>query len=315
MNNDRYDEMIISLLNKRYIDSENKANSSIESRIRKGFKYIIRDGLPEAAKRTARFAKHPEARRDMRREEWLRHIDRCLSMSTNRRDTIQNATATVYCCITGGYDKPPLPPVHSQHTRYKLFTDCIEGEIDGWEIVPIPKKIAGYDARTINRYIKMHPHEIVEDDFSIYVDGNLWLLTDVWEMCSTAQNSRAGVAMFAHGLRDCVYDEAAICKAYKRGNSLGIDRQIKSCMNAGVPKHGGLLEACLIVTDLHSTVSKDLFEKWWSEFISNGGERDQIALPAAVYSAGLTMKDFGILGRNVRADPRIHSITHRTDIQ
>ena len=259
--------------------------------------------------RVIRHVLYPRLGCDRRSKEWKEYIKNNVDLSVDAK--LQSESATVYTCVTGNYDSLIRTPVRSARTRYILYTDnpCIDAP--GWEIELIPDELRGHAPAYINRYIKLHPYKYYDTAYTVYIDGNLWLLSDIWEMCERAHESALGIGMFAHGYRDCVYDEARVCEILRRGSREGIKRQVESCAKAGVKHHSGLMEACIIVTDQTSDQSRQLYNTWWDEFISNGSERDQLALPAAVYRLGLKMVDFAILGDNARADSRLHFDAHR----
>lgn len=252
---------------------------------------------------------YPRLGCDTRSKEWKEYIKSKVDQRVCTK--LQGESATVYTCITGNYDSLVRMPVRSDRTRYILYTDNLCIDASGWEIKPIPDELRAYTPAYINRYIKLHPYKYFDTAYTVYIDGNLWLLSDIWEMCERAHESTLGIGMYAHGYRDCVYDEARVCEILRRGSKEGIKRQVESCTKAGVKRHSGLMEACIIVTDQTSDQARKLYDTWWDEFISSGSGRDQLALPAAVYRIGLRMTDFAILGDNARADSRLHFDAHR----
>lgn len=302
-------QKIISELSNELNKVERSKKYKVGKNIVDGFSNIKSLNILKLLNTIIRHVVYPNLGCDTRSEEWKGYIKRKVAQGIRTKP--QNEFATVYTCITGDYDSIVRTPVKSARTRYVLYTDNPRLDAPGWEIRSVPDNLKEYCPAYINRYIKLHPYKYFDTEFTIYIDGNIWLLTDIWEMCERAHESTTGISMFAHGYRDCVYEEARVCEILKRGNKEGIRKQIKSCAEAGVGHHSGLMEACVIVTDQTIKLSHTLYDVWWNEFQSNGSGRDQLALPAAVSKLGLCMADFGILGDNARVDNRLHFDEHK----
>lgn len=303
-------EEIINLLDIRLVEYENKYNKTIEKYASDLFDELKSLRLNKVIKSVARRLLHPEIWGDCRSEEWKNHIQSSVCNRNYCKNNEPTESVTVYTCITGGYDFAPHPPLRNKGVHYILFTDNTDMKAQGWEIKKIPDSVSQTDNVYINRYLKMHPHELFDTEFSIYIDGNIWFLANVNSFCEIARAAKAGVAMFAHGNRDCVYEEGAACKVLKRGNLTGIRKQLTSCRENRIPEHCGLLEACVVVSDLRSQIATSILNNWWKEFNYFQCGRDQLALVPATYKCGLTMYDFGLLGENARTDTRLHFFKH-----
>ncbi|MBR2082553.1 MAG: DUF616 domain-containing protein [Elusimicrobiaceae bacterium] len=221
----------------------------------------------------------------------------------------EGPSITIYTCIVGNYDAPKMPLLSYSNCHYILYTDK---EIDavGWEVRPLPPEVLNWSTSIEkNRYLKFHPHCFFDTPYSIYIDGNVQLLTDISDMLPL-KTSKTGLGMFTHPLRNCVYTEARTCLFMKKGNKDKLHEQISQYQNEGLPAHYGLNEATLIATDLHNPRSKDILGAWWNEFLRSGSNRDQIALPYVLWKMGLKPSDIDNLGEDIRQDLRLQVHTH-----
>ena len=225
--------------------------------------------------------------------------------------SITDKKIVVYSCITEGYDDINEPVYHNSNVEYVLFTDR-KITNSNWIIKNIPDKVKKLNSGVlINRYMKMHPYEFFKDyDYAIYIDGNIRSLTDISGFVSKI-NSKSGLAMFKHYARTCIYDERKVCDIYKKGNKKKLKEQVNKYKNEGFPKHFGLLEATIVVSDLKSKKAQEILEKWYQEFISSESLRDQISLPYVLWKNNYSIDDIGYLGNNIRFCPKIDVTYHK----
>ncbi len=208
----------------------------------------------------------------------------------------------VYTCITGGYEEPSEPIYKC--VDFFLFTDRIENKKDSsWNYRIIDEKeLIG---NQINRYYKMNPSRVLPSyRFTVYVDGNVQVVSDITVLFEAAQKSKCGIAMHKHSQRECAYVEAEVCILYKRGNIDAIRRQIEKYRKEGFPDNFGLCEATIIVVDNYNPISKQILDAWWDEFTKSGSGRDQLSLPYVIWKCGYKMEDIGFLGDNLMFNPK-----------
>lgn len=218
----------------------------------------------------------------------------------------------VYSCITGGYDNIIEPFFSIDGVDYIMFTDNKKISTDKWQIVPIPKDIAKLKNNLlINRYIKMHPNIVgTQYDYSLYIDGNICVVSNIRNMIN-AINPKTGFALHGHISRDCIYDEIQVCKNMKKGNIEKLIEQANRYQTAGFPRHYGLLEATVILTDLHNPIALDLQNKWWHEFLNSESRRDQIALPYILWQNKIPITYMNGLGCPVQRNPKFRKYQHK----
>ncbi len=217
----------------------------------------------------------------------------------------------VYTCITGQYDKEILEPlIKPNNIDYYLYTDNIDLKTNEWILRKLPANINDLDNILKNRYIKMHPHELFpEYDYSIYIDGNVEVISNLTDMTYAMKNN-TGICMHMHQFRDCIYDEIEVCRIRKKGNYKKMKLQVERYQRAGFPRHFGMLEATIIVTDLKNEKSRTLYDEWWKEFINSESYRDQISLQYIIWKNGLKISDFGSLGKNLYRNPKFRINIH-----
>lgn len=220
----------------------------------------------------------------------------------------------VYTCVTGGYDTIQEPLYNHPSIDYVLFTDNPNLTSSVWNIRQIPDYIANLNNNIlINRYIKLNPHNLFNGyDYSLYVDGNIIIVSDIRNMINRI-NDITGLALHRHSSRRCIYKEAEVCKIEHRGNYRLILEQIRKYQNEGFPDDFGLYEATVILTDLSKQTSKDILNKWWTEFLNSKSFRDQIALPYVIWKYGYKFDDIGNLGINLHNSPKFEKVIHKQE--
>jgi len=144
---------------------------------------------------------------------------------------------------------------------------------------------------------KILSHQFIDDDVSIWIDGNIELLISPEQLVEEFLGD-ADIAVFKHFERDCVYDEAEAAKGLDRSNIPPIEAHAKFLRKKNYPKHNGLYE-CGIIIRRHSKKIEDFNNAWWSE-ICRHSSRDQLSFP-------YTLKKFPDLKINsIVGNPRDH---------
>lgn len=205
---------------------------------------------------------------------------------------------TIYTCITNGYDSPKRPLLAYSNCDYILYTDDLTMTAQGWQVRPIPEKLTSLKPADINRYLKFHPTEFFNTRFTIYIDGNIKLLAGISKFIDRI-SPKTGLAIYRHPWRDCIRTEVRICQILGKGDAKNLQQQVDAYLKEGFPLHFGLLEASVIVSDLHNPRSTELLTQWYQEHAVRGGGRDQISLPYILWKNHLTVSDIGILGEDI----------------
>lgn len=225
-----------------------------------------------------------------------------------------NLKIAVYTCITGGYDYPKTPLLQRDNMNFYLYTDeekQVGRVTNGWKCLEIPKKLNALSNTEINRYIKMHPFEFFENDYdySIYLDGNVQAVSDI-SVFTEMVNEEVGIAAHRHRFRDCVYDEEKMCELKGKGDVMAMREQIINYRKESYPKHYGLIECTVLVTQLNNSTAKNIYDQWWEEFNRYDSRRDQISLPYILWRNDIAVSSIVTLGRNLYKNPKIRVYDH-----
>lgn len=212
-------------------------------------------------------------------------------MTTNR--------IAVYTSIFGDYDNLKDPVLKPDNIDYYIITDQNLPETSIWKSIDykevIPDTIVSPIER--NRYVKIMPHKVFTDyDYSIYVDGNVFITSDLSALIKPLQ--KFPIAMHRHKNRDCVYEEIEACIAKGKENEKRLRTHEKLLRAHGVPEHCGLLEATVIVRKHSDTRCISIMETWWDEF-QQYSKRDQISLIDSLWKAGVSIDFIASLGDNI----------------
>lgn len=194
----------------------------------------------------------------------------------------------VYTSIFGGYDTLIDDQYQMPGVDYICFTDTII-QSDTWKII---KSVPIYNDpnRNAKKY-KILPHRyLTEYDWSIWVDGNFRVISDIRPLCTT-NVYQVYDHMQVFDKRDCIYDEAdAILnfgninlnrspergiKNWKDNPALIVD-QMARYINEGYPRHNGLVSNGVIIRNHKSLDVIKNMEDWWLE-IKHNSKRDQLS--------------------------------------
>lgn len=183
----------------------------------------------------------------------------------------------IYSVLFGEYDDvSPAPKFEGWD--FVLFTDNAELKVDGWQI----RVVDGItDRQKESRRYKFLSHlYLSEYDLVCYVDANVVLLSEppsypIW---------------FTHSLRTNVLDEAKEVVKLKKANEDQVKRQIRYYIESKFPDKAGLYENNFFIRSNRNEVQNKLMDKTW-EIVSNYTNRDQLALPYAMWLLQLRMEN------------------------
>ncbi len=240
------------------------------------------------------------------------------SIEIKNKPKVRKGKKVVYTCIVNNYDKLLEPIIRTPNTDYIVFSN--ESNIihdDCWQGRKIDKAIiqkCSNNPTLINRYIKMHPHELFpEYDLALYIDGNVRVVSDI-EECFSYINDKTGLAMHQHAKRSDVYEEAKACVKLKKGNKKNIKKLIKKYEKEKFPRNYGLYQASVITIDLKNPTAKNILDEWYEEFVKQNTKRDQLSLPYVLWKNNFNFSDVGILGNNIYQNSKFriheHNFSH-----
>lgn len=226
------------------------------------------------------------------------------SYSLKEYDFFPKKKIVVYTCIWGKYDKILEPYYINPDIDYYIFTDQEVPSDSVWKKSSIPDdvNIEGKTPIEVNRFLKINPHLLFpEYDYSIYVDGNIRIVTDMMPLIADLGEHIFGVHDYQV---DCIYDMAKAIIVGKRAKRKDVMAQVKKYKKEGFPKHFGAYECNVLIRKHNDPMCKYLMEKWWEEFQSTTSKRDQLSLPYVLWKKDIDKNLIFSLGNHVRENPR-----------
>lgn len=166
--------------------------------------------------------------------------------------------------------------------RWTCFTDNPNLTSESWHIKPAYDKFK--DPRRNSRIHKILTHKYSDADITIWIDGNINLVQPP-EMIVDRCLGDYDMAMYKHGSRDCIYDEALECAKLGLDNVETIIEQAKYYEDHEYAKHKGLCSGFFIIRR-NNQKTKDFNEAWWADYC-RFSRRDQISLMPAVDKVGV----------------------------
>jgi len=204
---------------------------------------------------------------------------------------VQNPKIIIYSCVTGYYDQLTDHEFTDNRINYLFFSDTIRSVPKEWHM----RSIAGMDSlsnKDKNRFIKMHPHLVLpEHDISIYIDGNIQIVGDVYNLIDKCMASNLDIFMYQHPFRNCIYQEAETCIIESLEWIWKVSSHMRRYSKLNYPSDNGLFELNILIRK-NTTKVRSLMDHWWNEY-SSGAKRDQLSL---TYSATALEIPIGNMG-------------------
>ena len=216
----------------------------------------------------------------------------------------------VYTALFGAYDAVEEPVIKPDNVDYYIVTDQARDAGSLWQAIDpagvVPSDLT--DPVFKNRWCKMHPDKLFPDyEYSIYLDSNFLIVSDLTPFVGAL--SDYPVAMFGHKNRDCVYEEIKACILKEKDRPEALRAHEAELRRLGVPAHGGLLEAPVIVRRHHDPRCLRLMETWWTSF-GKFSRRDQIALIESLWKEGIPIGTLGSLGPDFTSCDKMIILPH-----
>jgi hypothetical protein len=185
----------------------------------------------------------------------------------------------VYTAIFNNYDSLKVPFVDPGFD-YICFSDK-DLKSDVWQVRKIPS------IPKIDRKIKILPHQYLpEYDYSVWIDASV-----------TLKSSLAGfidydfeMMIAKHLDRDCIYQEAKICKQLKKDHADIIDAQMSKYKSMGYPERNGLTANTVLFRK--NTPAVNTFMNLWWDQVWQFSKRDQLSFNYILWKYPLNIKYF-----------------------
>lgn len=206
---------------------------------------------------------------------------------------------SVYTCIINHYDYLFSPKVLPKGIKFYCFTDQVDHSLKskGWILLPLssPKSIS--KPNLINRYHKFFPHIVLpETDYSLYIDGNIRVISDITPLLKEFINSTATLGLCKHPHRNTIREEIDACiNRNKISDPELLYKEYDYYLSQGFEDIIGLTENNVILRK-HNDEMKRVMEDWWGQ-LNNYSQRDQISLPYVRWKIGVKTKVFNFNAR------------------
>lgn len=210
----------------------------------------------------------------------------------------------IYSAIYGDYDEPKKQPLGIKPI---LFTDSIESE--DYEVRKVHR--AEEHPRMQAKYFKCMPHQVLDCDISIWIDGSATIKTPYFKEWCLEKLGDNDIALFKHPDRDCIYDEANVSRGMLKYRDLPILLQVMEYKRGGYPVHGGLWACGLLIRRHNDKVKK--FNKLWWRHNNKYTYQDQLSFPICAREADLSI---GTIGDNQWHNDIINfaTLSHKNDL-
>lgn len=202
----------------------------------------------------------------------------------------------IYTCVVGGYDVIRKPLSIEENCDYYMISDDRKaaGDVYKWIDIDMVVPNSNLSPKDKNRYCKLHPHNIFSDyDYAIYIDGSIQIVKPISHNIDKV--GTIGIAIHKHRERDCIYSEGIFLYCLGVVDKVLLLSDMNRYIDAGLPKHFGMFECGMIITDLHNLKANELYSRWYEEYLK-GIKRDQQALIYVLWEMGYDITSIGILG-------------------
>lgn len=226
-------------------------------------------------------------------------------------DYFSNKKIAIYTCITGNYDFPREPLYKPDNCDFYYIGDKnILKENTKWKYLDICKVEGtnGLANAEKNRFVKMHPELIFPDyDFSIYIDGNIKIITDPTEFIQNIP--MCGIATFMHSTNDCAYVELQNCIRLHKVDKQSAFNYSERMRRNNMPTHYGLAYCGFLVREHNNKICIKIMSDWWEEYL-HYIKRDQTPFAYILFKNGIMVKDVAVLGKNIYRNYALRILPH-----
>jgi len=191
----------------------------------------------------------------------------------------------VYTAITAWYDTLKPPAVIDGDLDYVVFTDDPHlPAVPPWR--PVRIDAGQRNPRVTSRWYKLLPHlHLGEYATSLWIDGAFEIIASLSSLMDRLA-AGGGIAMFRHPERDCIYQEAAVVKAFGYERAAVVDLQMACYRARGYPEHAGLNLGGVIFRRHRDPDIRLAMVDWWRQ-MELFSQRDQLGLNYVLWKRGI----------------------------
>lgn len=156
----------------------------------------------------------------------------------------------------------------------------------------------------------MHPDVLFPDyDYSLYIDGNIRPITDLFPFLIKMTSSCKFIGLFEHPVCRDVYEMTELLKTINLVNHEKADLQMQKYRSELFPEKWGLFECNFILRRHNNNQCKAAMSTWWEEYMT-GEKRDQMCFTFALWKNGFAYNDVCRFGKNIRNNLRLKLTDH-----
>ncbi|WP_319589880.1 glycosyltransferase domain-containing protein [uncultured Draconibacterium sp.] len=198
----------------------------------------------------------------------------------------------IYTTLVGDYDTLKDPECIADDWDYICFSNNLRSDqFKIWEI----RKIPFYHSNNsvLSRFPKLNPHKVLpEYDYSIYLDSNIQITGEyIYNKADKLISQKQLISIIKHPLRNCIYDEAEICKNDGLESKKNINELISFLKQENYPKEVGLFENNLIFRNHMDSQIINLSNSWWDMYL-RFAKRDQLSLCYLLWKNKISCSSF-----------------------
>ena len=193
----------------------------------------------------------------------------------------------IYTVVVNGYDKL-LPAPKFPGWDCICFTDgkrlplTARLGLSGWKIVTYPDW--GFDGFRYSRLPKILPHHFLPDhDYSVYIDGNAYLLRNPDEVL--AELDWPDFVSAYHPHYPAIGTEFKECIKQGKSDPVLLQLQEQAYRRDGMPDDLQLMENNLLMRRHNDKAVRSISSNWWRE-MNRVSHRDQLSLPYVCWKQG-----------------------------
>jgi hypothetical protein len=190
-----------------------------------------------------------------------------------------------YTFIFGDYDDLKTPGIITPGWDYICFTDDPTLRSDVWDVRLSARR--GADRKLEHKKFAMKHmilfHQFLNEyDLSLSVGAQVGLNCDLDDLMEDQFRSSDDMMICVHPERNCIYDEARVCRDLLLDDPKRIDAHMKRYRIAGYPENYGLFATGIIARRHNRPNVRSMCEYWWKEY-RIGSRRDQLSLNYAIW--------------------------------
>ena len=230
----------------------------------------------------------------------------------------------VYTAIFGEYDRLHQPVAQSCDCDFVCFTDAdLPARVGAWRVIRSglhgrlhPRLRAKYFKCMSHRVFprgrlawRFAPLAYLRYDATIWIDGSIRIKSPSFAEEFTDCMGDAGLSMFAHPDRACIYDEVGASRVMTKYSGLPFDEQVESYRADGFPQLAGLMAGGLIARRAGQSGIPAIEAAWWAENL-RWTYQDQLSLPVVLWRLGA---GYDAVPLNLWDNPWFDRVDHLSD--